>query len=640
MNQEKWLKSLYSDTTENFVSNPYPKKGEKVSVSIRFLNNDNVSHVFLRAREFGVEVLYEMKKVYEDKGLCYYSSEVQIKDSYFNYHFYLVTENQIYYYSQYQITTYIPSEEHDFVILCDYAAPEWVKDSVFYQIFPDRFCNGRPDLNVKNGEYSYQGFLTSEEKWESPAKKYSQGHNLDFHNGDLYGIIEKLDYLEDLGINAIYLNPIFLSPSTHKYDALDYFRIDPHLGGEKAFSMLIEEAHRRGIRILLDISINHTSSSAKWFNKGAEFFPPSQGAYNDRNSPWRDFYFFNDDNSYASWFGVQTMPQLNYGSQKLRNLIYRAKDSVLKKWMLAPFGIDGWRFDVADCLARNEKLDLHDQVLREIRQELKAVKKDLYLLAEEWADCSCDLKGDKWDATMNYFGGGRPIREFAGAKDLYLERNDVLGKLNIPLNAGQLAARIKIFLALLPGVIQLQQFNLLDSHDVVRLHNIKNVTEDALKAAVLLQFSLPGSPCIYYGDEIFIDGGDDRQEDSGFRYPFDWDWQKKEKSVKIHNFYKKLIHLRRTEKALCNGSFDFVFAGGFTLVTVRFTRHEAIFTLVSMEKTDRMVTLPLENYGLSPLILSCDLLGNELSCTFQEGCREMQVLLPAGKSYLIKLSSD
>ena len=182
MNKEKWLQSLYSDTSENFVSNPYPKKGEKISISIRFLKNDSVRHVILRSRELGVEHLYEMKKDYEEKNLCYYSVEVQIFDSYFNYHFYLVTEKGIYYYSQYQISDYIPSEEHDFVILCDYDAPKWVKESVFYQIFPDRFCNGRPDLNVKDGEYSYQGFFTSVEKWESAPKKYSQGHNLDFHN--------------------------------------------------------------------------------------------------------------------------------------------------------------------------------------------------------------------------------------------------------------------------------------------------------------------------------------------------------------------------------------------------------------------------------------------------------------------------
>ena len=632
MTEEKWLKSIFSDTTESFVSNPYPEKGEKVKISIRFFKNDSVRHVFLRSREFGVEHLYEMKEEKRERkdGLVYFFTEACITDSYFNYHFYLVTENKIYYYTQYNITDYIPSEEHDFVILCGYEAPEWVKKSVFYQIFPDRFCNGRPELDVKNGEYSYQGWPCTSEKWESPAKEFSQGHNLDFHNGDLYGIIEKLDYLQDLGITAIYLNPIFLSPSTHKYDALDYFQIDPHLGGEKAFSKLIEEVHKREMKIILDISINHTSSSAKWF----------KGAFNDRTSPYRDFYFFNDDDSYASWFGVKTMPQLNYSSPKLRDIIYRSKDSVLKKWMLPPFGIDGWRFDVADCLARNDRADFHDEVLREIRKELKEVRKDIYLLAEEWADCSCDLKGDKWDATMNYFGAGRQLREFAGAKDLYHERNDVLRSFSQPLKACQLAQRIKQFLSLVPGAIQLQQFNLLDSHDVVRLHKIKEVSEDSLKAAVILQFTLPGSPCIYYGDEIFIDGGDNRLEDCGCRYPFDWQWQNKEKSLAVRHFYKKLIHLRLTENSLSDGSFDVVMAEGFTIVTVRFTPAEGIFTVSSQEKADRSVILPLNRFGFTAAVYSCDLMGNEVVMKKIDGEGAVQIFLPAGKTFLFKFFAE
>lgn len=636
---EKWLESVFSDTTENFVSNPYPKKGETVRISIRFLRNDEVRHVFLRARVYGMEKLFELSAdKNEDSSLVYYSGEIKITDPYFNYHFYLVTDKEIFYYSQYQITDYIPGEEHDFVLLADYDAPAWVKDSVFYQIFPDRFCNGKPELNVKTGEYSYQGFSTIEEEWAVPAREFSGGHNLDFHNGDLYGIIQKLDYLQDLGVTAIYLNPIFLSPSTHKYDALDYFHIDPHLGGDEAFAKLIEELHKRGMKIVLDISINHTSSSAKWFNKGAEFFPADEGAYNDKNSPYREFYFFNDDGSYQAWFGVQTMPQLNYTSQKLRDLIYRANDSVLKKWMLVPYGIDGWRFDVADCLARNEKADVHNEVLCEIRKELKSVKRDAYLLAEEWADCSVDLKGNRWDATMNYFGAGRALREFAGAKDLYAERNDILGSLDAPLTAPQLASRIKQFLAIVPGTIQLQQLNLLDSHDVMRLHLESPVTDDALRAAVILQFTLPGTPSVYYGDEIFLDGSTKNREDSGCRYPFDWDWEKNKKSVETRDFYKKLINLRRTEKALCDGSFDVVYANGLVIATARFTRNEVIFTVASREKSGVTVTLPLERFGIPAVPLTHDLLGNAVSVKASADTKSADVFVPSEKTFMLRFS--
>lgn len=638
MAEKEWLKSVYSDTTENFVSNPYPKKGETVTFTLRMLKNDDVKHVFLRAREYGVEGLHEMKACGEDSGLAYFEVSLTVRDHRFNYHFYLVTDECIYYYSQYQIRDYIPSEEHDFVLLADYDAPKWVKNAVFYQIFPDRFCNGRPALNVKPGEYSYQGFTPTEEDWDSPAKEFPQGHNLDFHNGDLYGIIEKLDYLKDLGITAIYLNPIFLSPSTHKYDALDYFHIDPHLGGDEAFAKLISEVHKRGMKLLLDISINHTSSSAKWFNKGAEFYPESEGAYNDKNSPYRDFYFFNDDNSYTAWFGVQTMPQLNYTSQKLRDIIYRAKDSVLKKWMLPPYGIDGWRFDVADCMARNEKVDVHEEVLSEIRKELKSVNKEVYLLAEEWADCASDLKGDRWDATMNYFGTGRALREFAGAKDLYHERNDILRDLNIPLTARQLASRITQFLSVVPGAIQLQQFNLLDSHDVLRLHTNKDVSEKALKAALLLQFTLPGTPSIYYGDEILLDGLYKLGEDYGCRYPFDWNWEKNPKSVESRKFYQKLISLRRTEKALSEGSFSIVAAEGFVIATARFTRDQVIFTVASRDSEERLITLPLMNFGIQVHHVSKDFFGSLVQSFVNEKENSLDITVSPGESYIIKFS--
>lgn len=637
MHKKEWLKSVYSDSTENFVSNPYPKKGETVTFSLRMLKNDDIRHVFLRAREYGVECLHEMKSLHEEDALVYFEVNIAIRDTYFNYQFYLVTDDCIYYYAQYQITDYILGEDHDFVLLADYEAPSWVKNSVFYQIFPDRFCNGKPELNVKTGEYTYQGFSPTEEQWNIPAKNYAEGHNLDFHNGDLYGIIEKLDYLQDLGITAIYLNPIFVSPSIHKYDALDYFHIDPHLGGDAAFALLIQELHKRGMKLLLDISINHTSSSANWFNKGAEFYPETEGAYNDKNSPYRGFYFFNDDNSYSAWFGVDTMPQLNYTSQKLRDIIYRAQNSVLKKWMLPPYGIDGWRFDVADCMARNETVDVHDEVLCEIRKELKAVNKDIYLLAEEWADCSCDLKGNRWDATMNYFGVGRALREFAGAKDLYNERNDILRSLEIPLTAQQLASRITQFLALVPGAIQLQQFNLIDSHDVLRLHKIKSVTDSSLKAALLLQFTLPGTPSVYYGDEIFIDGKDVTGDDSGCRYPFDWNWHKNKKSVEMHSFYQKLIRLRRTEKTLSDGSFCIVSAESFTIVTARFTRTEVIFTIVSRDKDKRTVNLPVRYFGLAASKVTADVFGTPVQSVVNEKDCSLVVTVPAGAGYVVKI---
>lgn len=631
---KKWLNSVYSDASENFVSNPYPQKGETVTFSLRVLKDNDIRHVFLRSREFGVEHLSEMKREADCGSLSYYTVTLPVTDKIFRYQFYLVTDTGVYYYTQFRITDYIPAEDADFLLLVGYDAPAWVRDTVFYQIFPDRFCNGNTELDVKTGEYSYQGFETRPvADWNEPAKEYEEGRNLDFHNGDLYGIIEKLDYLQELGINGIYLNPIFLSPSVHKYDALDYFQIDPHLGGDEGFALLIKEMHQRGMKLLLDISINHTSSAAKWFNKASEFYPATEGAYQNPSSPEWKYYFFGKNNSYKTWYGVETMPQLNYTSPELRDTIYRRKDSVLKKWLTAPYGIDGWRFDVADCLARNDESDVHEEVLREIHAELKSTKRDVYLVAEEWADCSVDLQGDRWDATMNYFGCARPLREFAGAKDLFNERNETLKKLDTKLTARQLAHRLCQFYARLPGAIQSQQFNLLDSHDVIRLHSLSAVSKSALKGAVIMLFMLPGSPSVYYGDEIMLEGRDTSID--ACRYPFNWNWEKDSTAVSMRNFYKKLISLRRTEKALTRGSFSIISAEQYVISFARFTRDEMIFVISSTDDEARCVTIPLEYFNAEKKCVSEDCLGSRIQSELRGG--DLLISVPPHESYVFKL---
>ena len=292
-----WKDSIYSDATENYVSNPYPQKGETIYISVRVIENSPVKEVFLRYREFGLEKLIRMIPDYND-GLAYYKCAVKIKEKQLRYQFYFVTENRIYYYTKFRITDYIPDESRDFTVTSDYKPADWVKESVFYQIFPDRFCNGNREITVKNNEYCYEGHSTIQiENWSEEPMDYEHGHNLDFHGGDLDGITSKLDYLEDLGVNALYLNPIFLSPSTHKYDSLTYFSIDSHLGGEKALEKLSRELHRRNMKLMLDISINHVSSDSEWFNKNAAFYEKNIGAYNNRDKEEADFFFF-DGNKY------------------------------------------------------------------------------------------------------------------------------------------------------------------------------------------------------------------------------------------------------------------------------------------------------------------------------------------------------
>ena len=634
INMIDWLKSVYSDGTKHYVSNPYPKKGESITIQIRMRENKEIQNVFLRTREFGIEQLHSMSLSRRKNGLLYYSCEVVVNDATFHYQFYLVTENQIYYYTQYRITDYIPEEGNDFILLADYQAPEWVNQSVFYQILPDRFCNGNPDISVKDGEYSYQGYESIQVKdWNTPAAEYTHGHHLDFYGGDLEGIIKKLDYLEQLGVNAIYLNPIFLSPSIHKYDSLDFYQIDPHLGGDAALEKLTDELHKRGMRLVLDISINHTSSSGTWFNIDNEFYESSVGAYQNPDSLERSYYFFDKDNEYDTWCGVKTMPKLNYGSNKLRDEIYKNQDSVLKKWIHAPYHIDGWRFDVADCLARNKIIDVHKEVLREIRVHLKEEKKDVYLFAEDWADCCDNLQGDEWDSTMNYYGCARPVREFVGERDLFNERNDSLKKVSSTLTARQLSRRILQFYAKMPCAIQHQMFNLLDSHDVTRLHNNPIVQKQDYRGAVLMQFTLPGSPSIYYGDEILLDGRITSVE--GCRYPMNWDKERFKTVEENYNLYRKLAMLKRNSATLQDGGFQVISEEDYCFSYARFTEEEVIIVICSVDSEERQVVLPIENYGLMAFHEKNDYFGTPVQSYLEQD--KVVVTVMPHQSYLFVL---
>lgn len=629
-----WLQSVYSDSTENFVSNPCPRKGETITIRLRMEENDKIREVFLRTREFGIENRIRMEQVSSQRGLRIYEASVCINDTRFHYQFYLVTKDTIYYYTQYRITDYIPDESRDFVILADYERPDWVQNAVFYQIFPDRFYNGNPAQDVKEGEYYYQGHPAKKiSEWDTPAMEYEDGYGMDFHNGDLDGVIQKLDYLEDLGINAIYLNPIFVSPSVHKYDSLDYFQIDPHLGGEEALQRLTEEAHKRGMHVMLDISINHTSSAAKWFNKENEFYDSSEGAFQNPTSDLRDFYFLDENNEYDTWCGVKTMPKLNYSSQKLRDMIYRDEQSVLKKWMKEPYQIDGWRFDVADCLARNKEVDVHSEVLKEIRKHLKTERADFYLLAEDWADCSDDLQGDSWDATMNYFGCTRPIRNFIGECDLFQARDEILKQVVPKVTAKQLSERICQFYARIPGVIQHQMFNLLDSHDVIRFYNNPAVSYETCRGAVILLFTLPGVPSVYYGDEILLGGSAEFTD--GCRNPFDWEWEKKEKARKNREFYRKLITLRKESEALKQGGFQVISDEGYLFSYARFAGEEVLVVVCSMEEDDKELEIPLHRFGIQKVDITEDYLGIKIS--YQLCGQRMILQCPAGKSLLLRM---
>lgn len=620
---KQWLKSIYTDGTKYFVSNPLPRKGEEVTISIRMLDGAPIKGVILRTKLNGIEHLLPMEKYKVKNNLAYYKTSVKVYEDVLHYHFYIPTENIVYYYTQKEITTYIPDETYDFKILVDYKQPSWVKESVFYQIFPDRFCNGNKELDIKSGEYTFDGHETIHvDNWDKAPGPYNENFCLDFYGGDLVGVKNKIPYLKELGVNAIYLNPIFYGATVHKYDCLDYFKVDPHLGGDEALAELTDELHKNNMKIILDVSINHTGIANKWFNKEGVFFDKSIGAYNNKDSKERKYYFFKDNNEYKAWFDVETLPTLNYTSKELREIIYESEDSLVKKWLKPPYSIDGWRFDVADTMARNNELQLHHEVWPGINKSVKEVNENAYILAEDWSDCSEFLKGNEWDSPMNYYGSAKPIREFLGETDLSSMKSELLQNIKYKPTAKDLSSRIMEHLSKLPTVIQENQFNLLDSHDVPRLHNNKNISFEEYRGAVIMIFTLIGCTSVYYGDEVGLDGR--RNDMEGCRYPMNWNVDLD--NSPYYNLYSKLANIKRNNKAFTEGGFKIISNDDYVFSYARFTEDTLWIMVISNDNKERKIEIPINIFGKNKFNKLEDEFGKKLNYEMEEGKVILNVL--------------
>lgn len=606
---DKWLESVYSDGTKAFVSSPSPKLHETVTVRIRMYEDAPVRHVLLRSLPNGGERLTQMQVQKREHGFIYYSAPLEINENRVQYHFYLVCDDVVYFYNQKEITTYVPDHTYDFVLLADYRQPEWVKEAVFYQIFPERFCNGDPSNDVQTGEYSVNGHPSLHiEPWDAEPLPYEKAFCLDFHGGDLQGVQDKIPYLKELGVTAIYLNPIFIAPSVHKYDCIDYFHVDPHFGGDEALADLSKALHENGMKLILDISINHTGTAHKWFNKDGSFFDTAVGAYHNPESAERSFYFFAEDNTYHGWAGNSGLPTLNYTSEALRDVIYRAEDSVLKKWLKPPYSIDGWRFDVADVFARNDDVQLAHELWPEIRRSIREENPQAYILAEDWGDCAPYMQGQEWDSPMNYYGCGRVIRQFLGEPDLFMGRNALLRGIPYKMTAKDVQNRVMEHLAKLPYVMWENQFNLFDSHDVNRLHCNPVVHPEEYRGAVIFQFMLTGAASIYYGDEAGIAGTVEPNE--GCRYPMPW--SRDFTDTEAYRLNYTMAHAKANHKALQCGGMKFLYAEGNVVALARFWEDEVFVAVLSTADSDTTIRLPLGAVGAACPKGDRDLFGRTL----------------------------
>jgi glycosidase len=429
-----------------------------------------------------------------------------------------------------------------------FQVPQWAQDAVYYFIFPDRYRNGNPANDPKVGERKYQNHnIEVHANWFDKPYKPGTGdgsdvhYNNDFFGGDLEGIIQKLDDIQDLGANTIYMTPVFKAASNHKYDTADFHEIDPAFGTNADFTRLTQEAAKRGIRVIADASLNHVGSDSKYFDRFGNFKSQAQGAFTHNqiqaNSPYASWFTLDPtqpdpEKQYKGWVGLADLPELNKKSPGWRQYAYGDKDSVTRKWLKV--GASGWRMDVAPWVP--------DDFWREWRKAVKQTKPDAVTIAETWFDASKYFLGDTFDATMNYVLRNA-ILDFANGSD-----------------ARSLAANLEHLREAYPPQAFHALMNLLSSHDQARaLHVLGGPlgaspealqkAKQKLRLATAVQMSLPGSPTVYYGDEVGVTGGDDPYN----RMTYPWADLGGQPDLALRADFKALLKLRQDKQVLRRG---------------------------------------------------------------------------------------
>lgn len=627
--------ALFSDESENYRSPFEPKVGDRVTIKFRTAK-DNVDYVFIICGSRKIA----MEKAYTEGAFDYYTHITEpLSEETLHYYFEIKTGNQRCFYNALGVSRNL-QEYSSFGIVPGFSTPDWAKGAIMYQIFTDRFCNGDTTNDVEDREYIYLGEgVKRVTDWE----KYPDNMDVHcFYGGDIQGIWDKLDYLQDLGVDVLYLNPIFVSPSNHKYDIQDYDYIDPHYGvivedgGEclpewdndnahagkyiqrvvnhknleasnAFFAKFVEEVHRRGMKIILDGVFNHCGSFNKWLDRerlyeGFEEY--EKGAYISEDSPYRSFFRFNNEHEwpynefYDGWWGHNTLPKLNYEkSPKLKEYIFR----VAKKWLEPPYCVDGWRLDVAADLGFTE--EYNHGFWREFRKAIKETNPDALILAEHYGNANRWLQGDQWDTLMNYDAFMEPLTWFLTGMEKHSDeyREDLYG------NAEKFRDAMLYHMANFYAPSLQTAMNELSNHDhsrfltrtnrrVGRINTLgsdaasEGVNKGVFQEAVVIQMTWVGAPTIYYGDEAGLCGFTD--PDNRRTYP----WGKED--PELIAFHKDVIAIRKANPVLTHGSTKFLVLEHQLLSYGRFSEKEQIIVVVNNDREEQEVRIPVWEAGV------------------------------------------
>ena len=623
--------ALFCDGTEGYVYPPEPKESELVTFRFRTAKDD-VDRVGLVTSAD----TYVMEKECTQGEFDYYTFETRLGEEPFRYCFEVQSGTEKYYYGRCGISREI-LEYYNFVVVPGFSTPDWAKGAVMYQIFTDRFYNGDKSNDVETNEYYYIGDYSQRvTNWD----KYPANMGVrEFYGGDLQGVMDKLDYLQDLGVEVVYFNPLFVSPSNHKYDIQDYDYIDPHYGkivddgGEvlpngvtdnsqatkykkrttglknleasnELFIKLVEELHRRGMKVILDGVFNHCGSFNKWMDReriyeGEEDYEP--GAYVSADSPYRSYFrFFKEgpenwpyNANYDGWWGHDTLPKLNYeDSVKLENYILY----IGRKWVSPPYNVDGWRLDVAADLGPSN--EYNHEYWQKFRRAVKDANPNALILAEHYGDPSDWLKGDEWDTVMNYDAFMEPVTWFLTGMEKHSDeaREELFG--NIDNFIGSMAHHMSNMLtpSLQVAMNELSnhdhsRFLTRTNHMVGRVEHLgpeaanEYVNKAVMREAVVMQMTWVGAPTVYYGDEAGVCGFTD--PDNRRTYP--WGHEDQE----LIAFHKEAIRIHKEHPALKTGSLKILGGEENILSYARFKGHDRIIVVINNRSERAEVKVPV-----------------------------------------------
>lgn len=675
-------RALYTDTTGEYVTPAEPSAYDQVTIRFRTAKN-NVDRVFFVHK--GQK--YLMTKEESTDNFDFYAYELQLENEKVSYYFEVQTGKLVGYFDTRGLVHEV-NEYYDFVILPGFKTPDWAKGAVMYQIYVDRFCNGDPANDVLTDEYCYIGeHVHRVEDW---SRYPAQMDVREFYGGDLQGVLDKMDYLQDLGVEVIYFNPLFVSPSNHKYDIQDYDYIDPHFGkivdeqgdllandqrenrlatkyinrvtnkanleaSNEMFIKVVEEAHRRGMYVILDGVFNHCGSFNKWMDKeriyeNAEGY--DKGAHVSADSPYRSYFDFHNDyewpynNSYDGWWGHDTLPKLNYeGSKELYDYVLQ----VARKWVSPPYNADGWRLDVAADLGHSQ--DFNHHFWQDFRKAVKEANPNAIILAEHYGNTRDWLQGNEWDTVMNYDAFMEPVTWFLTGMEKHSDdfREDLLG------NAESFWGAMRHHSASFSMPSWQVAMNELSNHDHSRFltrtnHKVgrtntlgphaaeEGINKAVFREAVAIQMTWMGAPTIYYGDEAGVCGFTD--PDNRRTYP--WGHEDQEMIA----FHKDIIRIRKENDELRTGSLKYVDSDYNFLAYGRFHRRGQSLILINnndypIEKELTIWDLNIPKSGRMVTLLQSIAEGYTLEGTeYEINAGKIKITLPKTSATILKYRQE